>query len=99
MQQAVCRRITCGELPAAAQIGMQAVLQKHVDNSISKTITVPETYKFEKFRDVFDQAYNMALKGCTAFRPNALRGQVPTPSGVVGAPTAPTPIANVTEET
>ncbi len=64
------------DVPTRAQIEMQAVLQRSVDNSISKTITVPEACSFDEFRTVFDLAYDMGLKGCTAFRPNPVRGGI-----------------------
>ncbi len=70
--------ITASDVQAQAQIEMQAVLQRSVDNSISKTITVPEACSFDEFRTVFDLAYDRGLKGCTASRPNPVRGRVLT---------------------
>jgi ribonucleoside-diphosphate reductase alpha chain len=67
---------TAGEVTAMAQIEMQAALQPFVDNAISKTVSVPETTSFAAFAGIYDLAYDRGLKGCTAFRPNALRGQV-----------------------
>jgi ribonucleoside-diphosphate reductase alpha chain len=55
---------------------MQAALQPFIDNSISKTINVPETYPFHDFRHIYDLAYDMGLKGCTTFRPNPVTGTV-----------------------
>jgi ribonucleoside-diphosphate reductase alpha chain len=55
---------------------MQAALQRHVDNAISKTINVPPETTFEAFRDLYTQAYELGLKGCTTFRPNPITGQV-----------------------
>ena len=49
---------------------MQAALQRHVDSAISKTINVPTEMPFESFRDIYMQAYDMGLKGCTTFRPS-----------------------------
>ena len=45
-----------------------------MDNSISKTINVPEAYPFEEFKQVYDLAYDSGLKGCTTFRPNPVTG-------------------------
>jgi ribonucleoside-diphosphate reductase alpha chain len=42
---------------------MQAVLQPLVDNSISKTINVPENTPIDEFRKIYDMAYDMELKG------------------------------------
>ncbi len=63
-------------IPPAAHLAMQAALQAHVDNSISKTINVPPDYPFEDFRSLYESAYEHGLKGCTTFRPNPVTGQV-----------------------
>jgi len=55
---------------------MQSVLQKHVDNSISKTINIPEEYPLEQFMEIYRQAYDEGLKGCTTFRPNEVTGAI-----------------------
>jgi ribonucleoside-diphosphate reductase alpha chain len=68
--------VTAADLPARAHLDMQAVLQPFVDNSISKTINVPETYPFQDFKRIYDLAYDMGLKGCTTFRPNPVTGTV-----------------------
>ncbi len=47
-----------------------------MDNSISKTINMPEAYPFEEFKQVYDLAYDSGLKGCTTFRPNPVTGTV-----------------------
>jgi ribonucleoside-diphosphate reductase alpha chain len=74
-------------LPPAAQLDMQAALQPFVDNSISKTITVPRDYAFEDFKTIYEHAYDRGLKGCTTFRPNPVTGEI-LKSGEEGA-TAP----------
>ncbi len=68
--------VTAGELPFKAHLQMQAALQPFVDNSISKTINVPRNTPFEDFRQIYDLAYDMGLKGCTTFRPNPATGAV-----------------------
>ena len=55
---------------------MQAALQAHVDSSISKTINCPADLSFEAFKDVYLEAYDLGLKGCTTYRPNAVTGAV-----------------------
>ena len=64
------------EVPIRAHIDMQACLQPFVDNSISKTINVPENCPFAEFRNIYDLAYDKGLKGCTTFRPNPVTGTV-----------------------
>jgi len=68
--------VRAAEIAPAAHLEMQAVLQAHVDNSISKTINVPPDYPFEAFRALYQSAYAQGLKGCTTFRPNPVTGQV-----------------------
>ncbi len=63
-------------LPATTHLAMQAALQPFVDNSISKTINVPEDCPFEEFQKIYDIAYDNGLKGCTVYRPNPVRGAV-----------------------
>lgn len=58
------------------QLLMQAVLQPHVDNAISKTVNIPENMKFDLFRRIYGQAHMLGLKGCTTFRPNPVTGSV-----------------------
>jgi len=68
--------VTAGELPIAAHIQMQAALQPFVNNSISKTINVPEDTTFDEFKNIYDMAYDMGLKGCTTFRANPVTGAI-----------------------
>ncbi len=42
---------------------MQAAVQKHIDSSISKTINVPAEIPFDRFKDVYLQAYGLGCKG------------------------------------
>jgi ribonucleoside-diphosphate reductase alpha chain len=68
--------VTAGEIPPHAHLRMQAVLQEFVDNSISKTVNAPESCAFEDFKALYETAYDLGLKGCTAFRPNPVTGAV-----------------------
>jgi len=68
--------VTAGELPVSAHLQMQAALQPFVDNSISKTINVPENMPLDEFKKIYDMAYDMGLKGCTTFRPNPMTGAI-----------------------
>jgi ribonucleoside-diphosphate reductase alpha chain len=68
--------VTTAELPPAAHLEMQAALQRHVDSSISKTINCPADMPFDAFQNVYLDAYDLGLKGCTTFRPNPVTGAV-----------------------
>ena len=67
---------TAQDLTPADHINMQAVLQKWVDSSISKTVNLPESISFEDFKAVYDHAYKTGCKGCTTYRPNDVTGSV-----------------------
>lgn len=77
--------VTAAELLPSDHLAMQAVLQNHVDNAISKTVNVPEALDFSAFGDLYLHAYRLGLKGCTVFRPNPVTGQVL----VASAPSGP----------
>ena len=68
--------VTAEELTPRAHLEMQAALQRHVDSSISKTINCPADISFEAFKDIYLEAYDLGLKGCTTYRPNAVTGAV-----------------------
>jgi ribonucleoside-diphosphate reductase alpha chain len=68
--------VTAEELSPRAHLQMQAALQRHVDSSISKTINCPADISFEAFKDIYLEAYDLGLKGCTTYRPNAVTGAV-----------------------
>ena len=54
----------------ADHVKVQAAAQKWVDSSISKTVNIPTDFDFDKFKDVYMDAYDSGLKGCTTFRFN-----------------------------
>jgi ribonucleoside-diphosphate reductase alpha chain len=62
--------VTSDTIRPVDHLAIQAVLQKYVDSSISKTINIPENYPFEDFSDIYMKAYESGLKGCTTFRPS-----------------------------
>ena len=68
--------IRAGELSPAQHLAMQAALQPHVDSAISKTINCPADIDPEAFETIYREAYDLGLKGCTTFRPNAVTGVV-----------------------
>ena len=57
-------------------LAMQAELQAHVDNAIAKTINVPRRFSFAHFAPLYEHAYRLGLKGCTAYRAHARDGAV-----------------------
>ena len=68
--------VTAATMRPEDQLAMQAALQPHVDNAISKTTNVPADIPFTEFAGIYRAAWSMGLKGCTVFRPNAVTGSV-----------------------
>ena len=60
--------VTARALPPSAHMAMQAALQPYVDSAISKTINLPEQFPFESMQDVYTEANDLGLKGCTVYR-------------------------------
>lgn len=65
---------TMKDLSAKDHLNMQAVVQKWVDSSISKTINLPADYPFEDFKNIYLEGWKLGLKGVTTYRPNASIG-------------------------
>lgn len=68
--------VTALDLNVEDHLNMQAVCQKHIDASISKTINCPESITFDDFKDVYMKAYDSGCKGVTTYRPSKTRGSV-----------------------
>ncbi len=65
--------VTALEMTVDSHINMLGTVAKHIDMSCSKTINVPESYSFEETKNIYMKCHDMGIKGCTIFRPNALR--------------------------
>lgn len=63
-------------LEPLAHLQIQAAAQPYVDNAISKTINIPIDFPFDAVKNIYTQAYELGLKGCTIFRPNPVTGNV-----------------------
>ena len=68
--------ITADDVTPSEHVAIQGAAQKWVDSSISKTANVPSDYPYERFKDIYMEAWKSGLKGCTTFRfnPTALGG-------------------------
>jgi len=64
------------QLKPVDHLMIQAAVQPYIDNAISKTIFIPEDFPFKQVENIFSQAYQLGLKGCTIFRPNPVTGNV-----------------------
>jgi len=51
-------------------VDVQAIFQKYIDHSISKTANLPSGYTIEQYKNLFMYAYDKGLKGFTSYNPN-----------------------------
>ena len=68
--------VTADDVTPSEHVAIQGAAQKWVDSSISKTANVPSDYPYDRFKDIYVEAWKSGLKGCTTFRfnPAALGG-------------------------
>jgi ribonucleoside-diphosphate reductase alpha chain len=64
------------ELAPETHLDVQAALQPYVDNAVAKTVNVAADCSLSSFASLFELAWSKGLKGCTAFRPNPVTGEV-----------------------
>lgn len=69
---------TALEIPAEWHVRMQAVLQKHVDNAVSKTVNLPDNASVDDVSRVFELARSLCCKGITIYRNRSKENQVLT---------------------
>ena len=65
--------VTAPEIPYEERVKMQAAWQRHIDNSISSTVNLPESATVEDIEDLYMKAWENGLKGITVFRDNCKR--------------------------
>jgi len=67
---------TATEISPDHHIHMQATIQKHVDNAVSKTVNLPEDAGVDEICRIFLLARSLGCKGVTIYRYNSKKDQV-----------------------
>ena len=67
---------TATEISPDHHIRMQATIQKHVDNAVSKTVNVPQDARPDEICRIFLLARSLGCKGVTIYRYNSKKDQV-----------------------
>ena len=61
--------VTTKDISPEQSIDLQAIVQKSIDHSISKTLNLPPGIKYEQYKGLYEYAYSKGLKGFTTFNP------------------------------
>lgn len=89
--------VTDWDIDPEWHVKMQAVFQKYVDNSVSKTVNLPAEATPEDIRQLYNLAYELKCKGITIYRYGSKKGQVLSLAGPM-TETAVEPLTYITAE-
>lgn len=68
--------ITSFDVSPEIHLRIQAAFQKYTDNSVSKTINLPQDATVDEVKNIFFQAYELKCKGITIYRYGTKENQV-----------------------
>ena len=76
--------VSAHEIDVEDHLRMQSIVQKHIDNAVSKTINLPNDYPVERYGSLL-QKYGPKLKGTTVYRSGSRGNEPLTPLSVEDA--------------
>lgn len=68
--------VTSKDLKVKDHIAVQEAVQKHVNQSVSKTINLPNDYPFDEFKEVYLDAWRRGLNGITTYRTGTMESVI-----------------------